>query len=440
MKKERLVLIAGILAIVLLLLPGVALAEPGHEGTPGSHYYDDYEEGYLSVETNPSGATVYIDGQSYGTAPIYVSLAAGSYSVRITKSGYDTYSTTVRISDGQHKDLYATLSKKVTDGYLYVESSPSGASVRVDGYYAGTTPIGLSLGTGSHSVTISKSGYEDYYTSVKITEGGEKDVHATLNKRVTTGYLSINSQPSGANVFVNSVYRGDTPVTLTLNTGSYEVIIKKSGYKPYSTNVNVRDQATSYVTAAMQGDQTYGYISVSTTPVGAAVYVDGAFVGNTQASNGGTANFLTAGPFNANSVHTLTVSVAGYQSVSEQFSLSSGQTKTFSYTMKSSSQPTSYSVSSSPSGAYVHIDNLYYGTTPFTITTLTAGTHTLRVSADGYTDYNETFTLNNGENLQKSVSLSPGTVPTVPVSTPAPVLGLLAGIGVAALLFYGRRN
>ena len=49
----------------------------------------------------------------------------------------------------------------------------------------------------------------------------------------TTQNITVDSQPSGANVYVDGQLMGTTPVTLTLKKGKYKVItIKKECYKP----------------------------------------------------------------------------------------------------------------------------------------------------------------------------------------------------------------
>ncbi len=44
------------------------------------------------------------------------------------------------------------------------------------------------------------------------------------------GKLSVDSVPEGANVYINGVLKGKTPLVLTLPYGEYELLVKKSGY------------------------------------------------------------------------------------------------------------------------------------------------------------------------------------------------------------------
>ncbi len=79
------------------------------------------------------------------------------------------------------------------------------------------------------------------------------------------------------------------------------------------------------------------------------------------------------------------------------------------------------SISSTPSGAQVIIDGAMQGTTPFTIRTLTAGTHALLLEETGYQDYTTSITITANQLSQKSYKL----VPVVTI-TPAAILNPVA--------------
>jgi hypothetical protein len=94
-------------------------------------------------------------------------------------------------------------------------------------------------------------------------------------------------------------------------------------------------------------------------------------------------------------------------------------------------------ISSIPSGAQVIIDGAVQGTTPFTIRTLTVGSHTLLLTKAGYQDYPAGFTIAADQLNQQTYTLIPITtmtpVTTTPVTfrtvvpkttTPAPTLQL----------------
>ena len=119
------------------------------------------------------------------------------------------------------------------------------------------------------------------------------------------------------------------------------------------------------------------------------------------------------------------------------------------------------SVSSSPGGANVYIDNVYEGITPVNLNTVTPGTHALRLAMTGYADYETTITVTGGSTVAVSGSLAgqnrtaetpAATVTPVPTDTTsfwtstsvlAALLGSLAAIiGAVATLhsLYRKRQ
>ena len=178
-------------------------------------------------------------------------------------------------------------------GRLLVRSSPSGASVSVDGVARGETPIALrDLDFGTRSVTIARRGYVVETRRVSITKarpartldvrlaaasepvapkpaggGGptpreavapKPSTPATLGKpAVATGMLAIESRPTGAAVTVNGKPSGTTPLTINdLPPGEYRILMTMPGYRNFSTTVQVvageRVRAAASLTALEQ--------------------------------------------------------------------------------------------------------------------------------------------------------------------------------------------
>ena len=69
--------------------------------------------GSLSVNSNPSGATVLIDGKERGTTPVELSnLSLGKHQLKVQKQGYEDLTQTVTVKEGQTSELILALSAK----------------------------------------------------------------------------------------------------------------------------------------------------------------------------------------------------------------------------------------------------------------------------------------------------------------------------------------
>jgi hypothetical protein len=180
--------------------------------------------------------------------------------------------------------------------------------------------------TGLHTIIISQSGYNDYFTTATVYAGQIRTVSGTLIPLTPapdqTGSLSLISYPSGADVFIDGSYRGVTPVTLSgLTTGSHTIIISQSGYTDYSTTTTVYAEQTRTVSVTLISSNPApaytGSITITSFPSGADVYIDGSsYRGITPVIFSG----LTTGS------HTIRISYSGYNDYSTTATVYAGQT------------------------------------------------------------------------------------------------------------------
>ena len=55
-----------------------------------------------------------------------------------------------------------------------------------------------------------------------------------------SGFLDIGTSPSQADVFMNNIYNGKSPITLNnVAVGRHNIIIKKEGYEDFITEINI---------------------------------------------------------------------------------------------------------------------------------------------------------------------------------------------------------
>lgn len=232
---------------------------------------------------------------------------------------------------------------------------------------------------------------------------------------------------------------GQAPLTISLDTGTHSVTFKKSGYSNYTTSVRINEGQTSSLSVVLAETETGGYVSIASNPTGASVYIDGTYVGNTPASSSfGTVSHLSAGPYSTNAYHTLVLKLDGYNTYSTSFRPQEKSVVTITPTLTPAAPTTAgLHVTSVPAGASVYVDNVYYGTTPATIPGLQTGSHTVKVSALGYNDSVSTITVTAGQSVELPVTLTPTSAPP---KSPAPVLGILAGLAAAGIFFAARRH
>ncbi|MDD1705682.1 MAG: PEGA domain-containing protein, partial [Methanoregulaceae archaeon] len=207
-------------------------------------------------------------------------------------------------------------------GYFQVTSDPSGGTVYFDGSYKGTTPVTFPVyvtGSPSHTIRVTKSGYYDWQQTYQGNPSAGETITVNANlvfipvTQQTTpigggkGYYSITSLPSGGTVYFDGLYKGTTPVTVEVSstgTPGHTVSISLSGYETWSTSLsgNPASGQTVAVTAYLTPIQSYGSISVTSSPSGATAVLDG---GSSQTT---PCTFTGVSPGS----HTVYVSKSGY--------------------------------------------------------------------------------------------------------------------------------
>jgi hypothetical protein len=204
--------------------------------------------GTLGVSTSPDSTAIYLDGyfQGYSTSSDWFwinNVPAGSHEIKLMKDGYNNVIRTVYAATGETTYVSETLTGQ--KGSISVSSYPSGANVYLDGKYKGTTPLTISdLPTGSCIVKITKSGYNDISKTVTVSSGETNTISESLNS--LTGSITISSNPSGAEIFLDGTYRGITPKTISdVAVGKHIIALSKFGYESGSKEITVSSGQTT---------------------------------------------------------------------------------------------------------------------------------------------------------------------------------------------------
>ena len=115
-------------------------------------------DGKLVLATRPEGATVSVDGNFYGTAPVTLVLGSGvSHQLKLSKPGYQVLEKRVTVGPDDEQQLSVDL--KPEFGVVFTSSKPADASLALDGKPAGSGTQRLRLTTRRHELTFSKPGY-----------------------------------------------------------------------------------------------------------------------------------------------------------------------------------------------------------------------------------------------------------------------------------------
>jgi len=172
-------------------------------------------------------------------------------------------------------------------GSLRVESDPQGAEVRIDDRLRGTTPVSLSLPTGTYTLTVQQGANVKRFP-VEISSGEGKAYHiswaepAAAGGQVPTGTLSVTSDAAGSVVSIDGIERGRTPLTVPeMAVGRHEVVVRTAA-TTYRRSVQVEAGSTvSLVLSGPAAPAPWGWISLE-APFAIQVLEAGSVVGTSD--------------------------------------------------------------------------------------------------------------------------------------------------------------
>ena len=163
--------------------------------------------------------------------------------------------------------------------------------------------------------------------------------------------------------------------------------------------------------------------------------MDGKYHGRTSAT--GDSAIVAVAPGH----HTISLDLSGYNHWETGVDVTAGETSHVSASLVSPppSPPTSIiSISSSPSGADVYLDDAYKGITPLTLTDVVPGTYTMEVKLDGYNDWSTSVQATAGNTESVSTTLAPSSSPAH--KSPATVLGVVVALILSSVIALRRKR
>ena len=228
-------------------------------------------------------------------------------------------------------------------GQLSVTSTPSGAYVYLDNdnwmdatVYMGctslfgqttcypkpvsNTPALGNVSPGKHTIRVSMSGYNDETVTVNICS--QKVTYATVNLAAIPTTAPTTAAPvRGGITFAQAT---TTPVTgtttLPISVPATTVTSVQGSTTQMTQQEATQQGATQATGTAPAQPDTLGSLSITTTPAGAFIFIDGVQRGVTPATIPG----LSAG------THTLLLKLDGYQDISTPVTIVAGKTQDYS--------------------------------------------------------------------------------------------------------------
>ena len=272
----------------------------------------------IVVNTNISGADVYIDGNYKGRTDSSNSCTVkgviiGTHTLKLVY-GDVTAEQQIDVNSGKIS-FRQDLSVEVERFDVTFKIEPANATITIDNGFELPISNGLftiKLPKGRHSYVVKADKYHPQSCEFDVADSS-KEVAVSL--KVDGAMVSL-SAPNNADIWINGVMKGKGTWSGLLYSGSYTFEARKDGHRStiLSKEITSDQTAQSYTLSAPV--PIVGSLNVTTAPAGATVYIDGQSVGTTPF----TCSDILSGQ------HTIRVTKSGYKEYNQTITITQNAT------------------------------------------------------------------------------------------------------------------
>ena len=201
------------------------------------------------------------------TGPI--SITPGKHKLLVSMKGYETVIDNIEI---EQSEAYEYSLKDTPKAYTQiVPSINSGDTVYTIKIAGNTYKKGdkITVQQGDYEVIITAEGYYTWTGKIKCTKStyplkvslkeipketdtpeetstADKETISVAKESYT---INISTDPAGAKVYIDGVYKGTSPYKITLPVGDYSVLLEKDNYEIYTTSIIIdgSDEQNSFL-------------------------------------------------------------------------------------------------------------------------------------------------------------------------------------------------
>jgi hypothetical protein len=265
----------------------------------------------LTVTTTPEGARIEIDGVQVAKTPLSgpIRVAEGNHIVGALAEGFSPARKELvvagNVDASLHLELVPSQSKQLAN--LSLRTATLGATVKVDGQDAGTTPLSTSitLAPGHHVVELARPGYLAGHREIDLGAGATGELAldlavdaAALGREGAT--LVIDASESPVELSVDGVRQGTYTAPLRLPRGPHHIAVAAPGFVPSERDAELDPSKTNVVRFVLEPTpetresqrnaavlhRTWGWVGIIGGAVVTGAGVTLAVLGNSQRKNG----------------------------------------------------------------------------------------------------------------------------------------------------------
>ena len=286
----------------------------------------------LSIQTEPSGASILLDGKAPQVPPnTFTHIPFGPHQVSATLDDHEPFQQEIQVHRGMSPEIHLQLKQLQEIAALSIQTEPSGGSILLDG-----KPPQIASNTfthvpfGPHQLSATLENYQPVKQEIQVRKGMSPDIHLPLTQIQEIAALSFQSEPAGASVLLDGAPPQKPPGTFThVHFGKHQLAASLDGYEPLTQDLQVAKGMDPTIPLKLQRRLVeIAALSVQSEPAGASVLLDGMPPGQPP----GTFTHVRFGK------HQLTAFLDGYEPVTQDLQASEGMDPIISVKLPQSDQ------------------------------------------------------------------------------------------------------
>ena len=307
---------------------------------------------WVIIESNPSGAQVYIDDSPVGQTPYQREYSYGQYNYRVELPMYHNEAGIINLNANTGRQTI-TANLKPNFGSIKVTSSPeNGADILLNGNPTGyKTPHTLTnIRSGKQTISCKLNMYHDAWQEVTVEDNKTTELNLKMNPAF--GVLNITTEPN-ADIFIDNTKVGSGTYEVRKTRGFYTIEARKDKHEPHSRRIEVTDNAN--IDLKLSPTPKYGQLRIVTIPHDAEIYIGGK---KHSVNSPVTIREILIGDYQ------LELRKTGYASHTQNIEITHKETTDIDVTLPDGMEVT---ITSNPAGADIFIGGEIKGKTPSVI-------------------------------------------------------------------------
>jgi formylglycine-generating enzyme required for sulfatase activity len=270
---------------------------------------------------------------------------------------------------------------------------PADVDLNIDGGLHIAVGERFLMRSGDYEISVDAEGHYPLEQALSVGPEDQQEFHYKLQR--LPGKLNFDSVPEGATILVDGESIGKTPLAdISVAAGEHELRVLAERYLPYREAIEVTGmgQVQSF---DLKLEPAWANIAISSTPIGASVYVDGEVAGVTPA----LLEILQGD-------HEISLRLPRYRSWEQSLSVSAGVHQNLEPVVLQPADGTLH-LSSVPSRASVTLDGEFQGQTPLVLELSPGAEHRVAVFKPGHSNANRNISLEPEEERHLKLTLKP---------------------------------